>query len=133
MALINGYDGAFKIGAGSTAVGYLTEVSVEIDQEVKKQGPFVGNSTISKVRGGKDAKGSAKGYMVSPIDSGQALVLSNIDGGTNVQLVLEVGNPALKTLTIATAIIGNVKFGPKADEGVPISFDFEASGGYTLT
>lgn len=133
--LLQGYDGAFKIGPSGSevAVGYLTEVEIEIDQEVKKQGPFVGNSTIAKVRGGKDCKGSCKGYMVTARDTGQNAVRTAINAGSDVRLVVEIGpsGALTDTVTVAVAIISNVKFGQKADEGVPISFDWEANGGYT--
>jgi len=132
--LIEGTDGTFKIGpaVSAVAIGYLTEVEIEVDQEIKKQGPFIGNSAISKVRGGKDSKGSAKGFVVEPMDAGQQDVIDAINSGTDVRLEVVVGSPAVQTWTAAAAIIANVKFGPKADEGVPISFDFEANGGYTL-
>jgi hypothetical protein len=135
--LLQGTDGAFKVGpSGSeSAIGYLTEVEVELDQEVKKQGPYIGNANISKVRGGKDAKGSAKGFMVTPRDAGQNAIRQAMTNGTDVRLLLEIGpsGALTDTVTVPTAIITNVKFGQKADEGVPISFDWEASGGYTWT
>ena len=135
--LLQGYDGGFKIGPSGSevAVGFLTEVEVELDQEVKKQGPFVGNATISKVRGGKDAKGSCKGFMVAPRDTGQNAVRTAINGGTDVRLLIEIGptGALTDTVTVPIAIISNVKFGQKADEGVPISFDWEANGTYTWT
>lgn len=135
--LLQGTDGAFKVGpAGTeTAVGYLTEVEIELDQEIKSQGPFVGNPAISKIRGGKDAKGSCKGFMVTPRDAGQNTIRTNFNAGTDVRLLIEIGptGALTDTVTVPLAIISNVKFGQKADEGVPISFDWEANGGYTWT
>ena len=128
--LIQGYDGSFSIDSG--AIGYLTEVNVEVDQEVKKQGPFIGNSTVAKVRGGKDSKGSAKGVMVDSMDSGQQDVIDAIGAGTDVALVLEIGTGPVQTYTSGVTIISNFKIGQKADSGVEISFDFEAADGYTL-
>lgn len=133
--LLEGTDGAFKVGpSGSEAtVGYLTEYEVEIDQEIKKQGPFIGNANIAKIRGGLDCKGSCKGFMVTSMDAGQAALLTAINTGADVRLLLEMGASPTKTVTIATAIISNFKSGNKADEGIPVSFDFEANGGYTMT
>jgi hypothetical protein len=135
--LLQGTDGGFKIGPSGSEVttGYLTEVEVELDQEVKTQGPFVGNPNKSKVRGGKDAKGSCKGFMVTPRDAGQNAIRTAITGGTDVRLLIEIGptGALTDTVTVPIAIITNVKFGQKADEGVPISFDWEANGSYTWT
>lgn len=135
--LLQGTDGAFKIGpSGSeTATGYLTEVEVELDQEVKKQGPFVGNAAIAKIRGGKDAKGSCKGYMVTPRDGGQNAVRQAMVNATDIRILVEIGptGALTDTVTVPVAIVTNVKFGQKADEGVPISFDWECNGTYTWT
>jgi hypothetical protein len=135
--LLQGTDGAFKIGPSGSEVstGYLTEVEIELDQEVKKQGPFVGNANISKIRGGKDAKGSCKGYMVTPRDSGQNSIRTAITTAADVRLLIEIGptGALTDTVTVPIAIITNVKFGQKADEGVPISFDWECNGSYTWT
>lgn len=131
MALIEGTAGTVKAGAApGTAVNFIGEWEAEISEEVKKQGPFIGNANISKIRAGLDCKGSMSGLIPVDGDAGQRLIRGAIMNRTDIRLEFTVTDGEI--LTIPTAIVTNYKVGQKADEGVPISFDFEANGGFTL-
>lgn len=131
MALIEGTAGSIKAGPGSgTVVNFIGEWEAEISEDVKTQGPFIGNPNISKIRAGLDCKGGMSGVIPVDGDTGQRLIRDAILDRTDIQLIFTVTDG--ETLTIATAIITSYTVGQKADEGVPISFDFEANGGFTL-
>lgn len=131
MALIEGTAGTIKAGAApGTAINFIGEWEGEVSEEVKKQGPFIGNANISKIRAGLDCKGSMSGVIPVDGDAGQRLIRGAIMNRTDIRLEMTVTDGEI--LTIPTAIITNYKVGQKADEGVPISFDFEANGGFTL-
>jgi hypothetical protein len=133
MALHEGTTGSVNAGpdGSSTAVGFIGEWEAECDVEIKVQGPFIGDNTKHKLRGGKDCKGSMSGFVPAGTDAGQQDVIDAFNGDDDIRLELVQDDGY--TLLIPTAIISKVKIGQKAEEGVPISFDFEASGGYTLT
>ena len=131
MALIEGTAGSIKAGPSTgTVVNFIGEWEAEISEDVKTQGPFIGNANISKIRGGLDCKGSLSGVIPVDGDTGQRLIRDAIVDRTDIRLVFSVTDG--ETLTIPTAIITSYKVGQKADEGVPISFDFEANGDFTL-
>lgn len=131
MALIDGTAGSINIGPALSEVslGYITEWEAELDQEIKKQGPFIGNESLSKVRGAKDCTGSAKGFVPVDTDAGQQDVIDAWNNEADVRL--EFTSTDGYVLTIPTAIIAKLKVGQKADEGVPFEFDFESNGAFT--
>jgi hypothetical protein len=131
MPLHDGTSGAIGVGAGAVAVGFIGEWEAECDIEIKSQGPFIGNNTKAKIRAGKDCKGTLSGFVPEGTDAGQQDLIDAFNSDADVELDLLQTDGY--TLNIPLAIISKVKIGQKADEGVPISFDFEANGGYTLT
>lgn len=130
MALHDGVSGVINVGSSPVAVNFIGEWEAELDVEIKSQGPFIGNNNKAKIRAGKDAKGTLSGFVPEGTDAGQQDLIDAFNGDANVDLELEQDDGY--TLTIPDAIISKVKIGQKADEGVPISFDFEANGSFTL-
>jgi hypothetical protein len=132
MPLHEGTTGSIKVGpdGSSVDVEFIGEWEAECDVEVIVHGPFIGNNAKQKVRGGKDCKGSMSGLVPEGTDAGQQDIIDafNTDADVRLELVQDDGY----TLLIPLTIIAKVKIGQKAEEGVPISFDFEANGGYTL-
>lgn len=133
MSLHSGTDGAVKAGPSGTppSVGYLTEWEFEAKTEVKKQGPFVGDANIQKVRAGKDGEGTLKGFTPVGRDAGQTALMAALEGGSDIRL--EMIEDDGYTIVVATAIITSYKTGMKSDEGVPFECKFECSGGWTRT
>ena len=131
MATVEGTKGAVKIGG--VTIGYLTNVEYTVETEVTEQGPYIGNPNKTKVRAGIGVSGSAEGVVTNPLDAGQTAVKAAIDDGTDVELIIEVDDPVVETLTIAAAIITTQTGGLDATEGAPFSFEFEDNGGYTRT
>jgi hypothetical protein len=130
MPLHDGTSGAIKVGAGAVEVDFIGEWEAELDVEIKSQGPFIGNNAKAKIRAGKDCKGTLSGFVPEGTDAGQQDLLDAFNTDADVELELEQTDGY--TLNIPLAIVAKVKIGQKADEGVPISFDFEANGGFTL-
>ena len=131
MALIEGSEGTVTIDA--VPIGYLTNITISIQEDIQTIGPFISDPNKAKVRAGTEATGSAEGIMTSPIDAGQDDVIEAIEGGNDVALVIEIGDPAVKTFTAATVILSSLEIGLDTGEGAPFSFEFEVSGAFTLT
>jgi hypothetical protein len=132
MPLIEGTAGTVKVGPSGTpvTVNFIGEWEAEAEVEIKEQGPFIGNSAKSKIRAGKSCSGSMSGFVPVDQDAGQQDIIDAFNADTDVRLEFTATDGYV--LTIAAAIIAKVKIGQKADEGVPISFDFEDNGGFTL-
>lgn len=131
MALHDGTSGSVKTGPSGTAiaVGSLTEWEFEAKTEVKKQGPFIGDANVQKVRAGKDGEGSMKGFTPVDLNPGQTSLMAALEGGTDIRI--EMVEADGYTITVTTAIITSYKTGMKSDEGVPFECKFECSGGWT--
>lgn len=132
MPLHEGTAGAIQVGPTGSSVNanFIGEWEAECDVEVKVHGPFIGNANKSKIRAGKDCKGSMSGMIPEGTDAGQQDIIDAFNNDADVQLVLKQDDGY--TITIPLTIISKVKFGMKADDGVPFSCDFEANGGYTI-
>lgn len=130
MALIAGYEGAVTIDG--VAIGFLTNAEVNGEWDIQTVGPFIGNSATSKVRTGKNGSGSCEGVATTPFDAGQEDVIIAFQAGANAELVIEFGDPAVKTFTGPETIISNFTMGLDTGEGAPFSFEFEVDGAFTI-
>lgn len=131
-APIAGTAGTVKTGVTpGVSVLYLTSVEYEIEQEVEESGPYISDPNTTRTRTGLKVSGSGEGVLVTPLDPGVKSIRTAIMTGADIRI--EIKSTGGETLTIPTAIITNYASGLDAEGGsVPVSFDFEGSGAFTL-
>ena len=135
---IRGFDGHVQQGVSSTDLIGITDWEADLSIDVTVDGPFLNDGgTKYKTRGGKDCKGKAKGKVPGGKDANQTALITALTGGTDIKLVLIQGDTTAGdlayTLTIAAAIISNVKLGQDSKNGATVEFDYEANGAFTIT
>lgn len=126
---IVGYDGS--VASGANTADFIGSWEFESKRETKTRGPYIGDSgTIYKTRGGREGSGSLKGELRSGASAFRTAMLAAEAAGSDVALTLIATNGV--KISGSAFIITSLKFEAKADEGVDVTFDFDANGSYTI-
>lgn len=125
---IRGYDGTITV-SGITA-GFINNWEITLETEEKEVGPFISDNQVYVYSTTRKLTGKLEATIPASKDTAQTTLISGALNGSYLALVLATTTGY--TVTIPSGIVSSFNMAQDAAETVKISFDFRASGSYTI-